>query len=144
MHKQTIFYVDDNAKSRLLLASILREIGFEVIAVGDPMGALDMLEIASFDLVLLDYQMPKMNGAQLARAIKGIFPGIPIVMISGHPSLPQEELLYVDEYCGKGATLDELVFAIHNLISTSHPIGMHPASSKTDPTSATQNWSSST
>jgi len=144
MHKQTIFYVDDNAKSRLLLASILREIGFEVIAVGDPMGALDMLESATFDLVLLDYQMPKMNGAQLAKAVKGIFPGVPIVMISGLPTLPQEELLYVDEYCGKGATLDELVFAIHSLISSSHPIGAHSVAAKADSMSAVQPWSSST
>src|SRR5271168_331195 len=100
MHKQTIFYVDDSEKSRLLLANILREIGFDVIAVGDPIDALDLLKIATFDVVLLDYQMPKMNGAQLAKTIKGIFPGAPIVMISGHTNLPQEELLYVDEYFG--------------------------------------------
>ena len=139
IQKQTIFYVDDNKKSRLLLASILRQIGYEVIAVGDPLDAIEMLEVANFDLVLADYDMPTMNGAQLARAIKGIFPGVPIVMISGHAALPEEALLYVDQYCGKGATLDELVFSIHSLIAASNA-----ATRRAGKGDSPQMWASST
>jgi len=115
MHKANIFYVDDNARSRLLLASILREIGFNVIEVDDPVDALELLEGARFDLILLDYQMPGMTGAQLAQKIKKLFPEIPIVMISGHATLPERELTHVDAYCGEGTTLDELILTIHTL-----------------------------
>lgn len=138
MQKASIFYVDDNPKSRLLLASILKELGFNVIAVEDPLDALEMIEGAVFDLVLLDYQMPKMTGARLAREIKGMFPDVPIVMISGHSALPATELTYVDAYCGKGATLDELISVIHTLTSATRALrlGTHAGGSAL--------WSSST
>jgi PleD family two-component response regulator len=64
-----VFYVDDNAKSRRLLTSILRESGFEVITASDPLEALRVCKEISFDLALLDQQMPKMTGSQLAQEI---------------------------------------------------------------------------
>lgn len=54
MHDEAtiVFYVDDNAKARRLLTSILRESGFEVITASDPLEALGVCKETSFDLAL--------------------------------------------------------------------------------------------
>jgi CheY-like chemotaxis protein len=129
--KQTIFYVDDNPKSQRLLTAILQDFGFEVVTASCPMKALELINDISFDLVLLDYQMPKMTGAQLAQAIKDILPGTPVVMISGFATVPTEDLVYVDAYQGKGVTLQELLETIRMLLLSAIPGSagrMHPGS----------------
>ena len=55
----TVFYVDDNARSRTLLGRVLAECGFEMITAGDPLQALCQCRKICFDLALLDYQMPR-------------------------------------------------------------------------------------
>lgn len=116
MQKLNILYVDDDASSRLMLTSILEDIGYKVIAVEDSPDALDLLEGAPFDLILLSYQLLEMTGAELAREIRGIYPHAPIVLLSGEAVLSAKDLLYVDAYCVEGTTLDELVLTIEGTI----------------------------
>jgi CheY-like chemotaxis protein len=117
-----VFYVDDNAKSRTLLTSILRESGFEVITASDPLEALGVCKEISFDLALLDQQMPKMTGSQLAQEIKFLTPDIPIVLISGKGALPPTELAFVDAHFGSGTTLDELLDGLRTLVRPKLPL----------------------
>lgn len=112
----TVFYVDDNANSRRLLANILRESGFEVITASDPLEALEVCKQISFDLALLDHRMPKMTGSQLAEEIKFLTPDVPVVLISGRSSLPPAELAFVDAHFGSGTTLDELLDSLRMLV----------------------------
>jgi CheY-like chemotaxis protein len=116
----TVFYVDDNQKARRLLASVMRSCGFEVISLSDPMDALWQAKTSSFDLALLDYQMPQLSGGELARKIKCLKPNVPVVLISGFSVLPAMELLFVDAHVGRGATLDELLQTIRLLIQMNH------------------------
>ncbi|MGA8733560.1 MAG: response regulator [Terriglobales bacterium] len=111
-----IFYVDDSPKSRRLLTSVIRSCGFEVISAGDPLEALSRIRKTSFDLALLDYQMPHLNGSQLAERIKRTKPDVPVVLISGFSALPPFELIFVDAHVGRGATLDELLDTMRSLI----------------------------
>ena len=117
-----VFYVDDNAKSRRVLTSILRESGFEVITASDPLDALRVCKEISFDLALLDHQMPKMTGSQLAQEIKFLTPDIPIVLISGRGALPSTELAFVDAHFGSGTTLDELLDGLRMLVRPKLPL----------------------
>jgi CheY-like chemotaxis protein len=112
----TVFYVDDNPKARRLLTSVMRSCGFEVIAASDPIQAVSQAKRCSFDLALLDYQMPRLSGGELAQKIKSFKPGVPAVLISGFSSLPAVELLFVDAHVGRGATLDELLETMRSLI----------------------------
>lgn len=112
----TIFYVDDNPKSRRLLTSVIRSCGFDVLSIGDPIEAVSRMRKSSFDLALLDYQMPHLTGSELAQRIKSAKPDMPIVLISGFSALPQFELNFVDAHLGRGATLDELLDTIRSLI----------------------------
>jgi len=112
----TVFYVDDNPKARRLLASVMRSCGFNVVSAGDPIDAVLRAKTSSFDLALLDYQMPKLSGGELAQKIKCLKPDLPIVLISGFSFLPPDELLFVDAHIGRGATLDELLETMRLLI----------------------------
>jgi CheY-like chemotaxis protein len=118
MNHGTIFYVDDNPKSRRLLTSVMRSCGFEVASTGDPIEALSQIRKNSFDLALLDYQMPHLTGSQLAQHIKRTKPDVPVVLISGFSALPPFELIFVDAHVGRGATLDELLDTMRGLIDS--------------------------
>src|SRR5579872_5899590 len=112
----TIFYVDDNPKSRRLLTSVIRSRGFDVLSIGDPIEAVSRMRKSSFDLALLDYQTPHLTGSELAQRIKSAKPDMPIVLISGFSALPPFELNFVDAHLGRGVTLDELLDTIRSLI----------------------------
>jgi CheY-like chemotaxis protein len=117
----TVFYVDDNPRSRTLLGSVLAECGFEMITTGDPLEALCRCTKICFDLALLDYQMPSLTGSQLALEIKLLMPDVPIVLLSGHAVLPSAELVFVDAHFGRGTHLDELVDAMRLLTNSRLP-----------------------
>ncbi|MGA9353041.1 MAG: response regulator [Terriglobales bacterium] len=114
--RTTVLYVDDNPKSSRLLAGVLEECGFKIISKNDPLEALALCRRASFDLALLDYEMPAISGTQLARQIKHLMPDIPIVLISGRTSIPAAELQFVDAHFGFGTALDDLLWSMRILV----------------------------
>ncbi len=61
--------VDDNRSNRMILVEKLHQWGLEARALPLPQDALDA-DISGYDVVILDYKMPKMNGAELARKLK--------------------------------------------------------------------------
>ncbi len=113
--RTTVLYVDDNPKSSRLLAHVLDESGFRVLSKNDPVEALALCRKIRFDLALLDYEMPAMTGAQLAREIKSLMPEIPIVLISGRITMPPAELEFVDAHFGFGTSLDDLLWSMRIL-----------------------------
>ncbi|HEX7900935.1 MAG TPA: response regulator [Planctomycetota bacterium] len=62
--------VDDSRAMRAIIADILRELGFETAEAGDGEAALAALRAAPADLVVLDYHLPGMSGADIARAVR--------------------------------------------------------------------------
>ena len=125
----TVFYVDDNARSRRLLTSVLTECGFEMITAADPVEALLRCKKICFDLALLDYQMPSLTGSQLAQEIKFVAPDVPVVLISGHTVLPAPELVFVDAHFGSGTALDDLVGTMRRLTNSNPPSRVNRRSS---------------
>ena len=113
--RPTVLYVDDNPRSSRLLASVLEDCGFRVIAKTDPAEAVSLSRHINFDLALLDYEMPVMNGARLARELKCLVPDLPVVLISGRSSLPPAELEFVDAHFGFATDLDDLLWTLHVL-----------------------------
>ena len=113
--RTNVLYVDDNPRSSRLLASVLQDCGFRVTARNAPAEALALCRRASFDLALLDYEMPAMNGSRLARELKHLMPDLPVVLLSGRTSLPAGELEFVDGHFGFGTSLDDLIWAMRIL-----------------------------
>ena len=123
--RTTLLYVDDNPKSSRLLSSVLEECGFRVISKNDPTEALALCRRASFDLALLDYEMPAMSGARLAREIKYLMPEVPVVLISGRKAIPEPELEFVDAHFGFGTSLDDLLWTMRILVPPQVVVSPH-------------------
>jgi CheY-like chemotaxis protein len=83
--------VDDDPDVRLFLATLLDDLGHEVEAFEDAESALAALRGAPPDLMLIDFAMPKMNGAQLACAVRQRHPHLPIVFVTGYAESDQLE-----------------------------------------------------
>ena len=118
---KTVFYVDDNPKSSRLLTSVLETCGFRVITAHDPIEALGLCKKTDFDLALLDYDMPGMNGSQLTQELKFLVPDAPVVLISGYAALPPTELVFVDAHFGLGTCLDDLLWTMRMLSGMAVP-----------------------
>jgi CheY-like chemotaxis protein len=79
-----IIVVDDDDAVRDVTAAMLRERGYTVFEAGSGGAALDLLErVPSIDLVLIDFAMPGMSGAEVARRIQARRPAIPVLFVTG-------------------------------------------------------------
>ncbi len=89
--KARILVVDDDPDVRLFLTTLLDELGHAVESVEDGEAALAAVEAARPDLMLIDFAMPNMNGAQLAQAIRARHPDLPLVFVTGYAESEQME-----------------------------------------------------
>jgi two-component system cell cycle response regulator DivK len=84
--KSTILYVEDNPDNRSLIRRVLEAEGYLVVEAVNATQALEKLEYNSIDLVLMDINMPDMDGYTLTAKIKAIqkFSTIPIVAVTAN------------------------------------------------------------
>lgn len=110
-----ILLVDDDALIAMSSADMLSDLGHHVVEAHSGHEALARLtEHDGFDIMITDYSMPGMTGAELAKAARQIVPGLPIVIASGYAELPPGLDLDVARL-GKPYTQDQLSLEIHKL-----------------------------
>ena len=85
----TILVVDDNQYMRKTVRNLLVNCGIkDIYEANDGIAALDAIRSIAPDVVILDWEMPLLSGAELVRIIRspGVFPmpDVPIIMLSGH------------------------------------------------------------
>jgi signal transduction histidine kinase len=81
----SILLVDDEELVREATAEMLRGLGHAVVEAGNGTDALGKLEAdSSIELVVTDYKMPRMDGAELARRVRLTRPEMPILIITGY------------------------------------------------------------
>ena len=80
-----ILLIDDDNAVRTVTADMLRELGYQVLEAGSGGAALDLLdrETAKIDLVIVDFAMPGMSGADVARVVQAKRPGLPMLYVTG-------------------------------------------------------------
>ena len=83
-HAGRVVVVDDSSVNRMLLAGILEQANYDVRAAASGREALDVIEHVTPDIVLLDVQMPEMNGYEVCAMLKSRprLAAIPVVFIS--------------------------------------------------------------
>jgi DNA-binding NtrC family response regulator len=84
-----ILLADDDAALRRVIQFKLKKRGYSVVAVDDGEQALAALMEGTFDLVLSDMKMPKLNGLDLLRQIKEIQPGLAVILMTAFAAVPQ-------------------------------------------------------
>jgi CheY-like chemotaxis protein len=79
-----ILLVDDNRLGLVARKSVLEEQGYQITTANQGEEGLQRFLGGSFDLVITDYKMPKMNGLELIERIRERSSGVPIILISGY------------------------------------------------------------
>lgn len=81
-----ILLVEDNAINQEIATELLQMVGMQVTTANNGQEAVDLVEAQAFDLVLMDIQMPVMDGYQATRAIreKGEFEALPIIAMTAN------------------------------------------------------------
>lgn len=101
--------MDDDLKFLTLFTTVLEAEGYSVVATNDPSNALNLVIRAPFDLVIADYDMPDMNGAELACQVKKRKCDLPVILFSGNPCLLSEVRNVVDDHLVKGESVELLL-----------------------------------
>jgi CheY-like chemotaxis protein len=115
----TILLVDDDDAVRDVTTSMLRDAGYVVVEAGSGGAALEVIQSGiALDLVLLDFAMPGMNGAELARQVQRRRPGLPFLFVTGFA--PQPALAGVSDafIVRKPFVDDELNSKIRSILSS--------------------------
>jgi len=115
-----ILLVEDDPKVGAFLEVGLREEAFLVDRAYDGEAALEMAAAGVYDLILLDYMLPKKNGVQVAAAIRDRRQLTPILMLTARDSdedVRRGRAAGVDEYLSKPFKFDDLLNRIHALVA---------------------------
>jgi CheY-like chemotaxis protein len=111
-----ILLAEDNAVNQLLAVRLLEKHGHEVTVAPDGRKALEALNNGSFDLILMDVQMPEMNGWEATQAIRErertSGGHIPIVAMTAHAMKGDDEKCFasgMDDYLTKPIHTAELL-----------------------------------
>ncbi|WHZ15242.1 MAG: hypothetical protein OJF52_002083 [Nitrospira sp.] len=81
--KRRVLVVEDDHQARDLLALILEDAGYRVHAVGNPVEALEQMKRSQFEVVVIDYHMPRLNGLEFMTISHIVWPQTPVVLVSG-------------------------------------------------------------
>ncbi len=118
--------VDDSLTVRKITGRLLTRAGFRVVAARDGIDALQLLDVERPDVILLDIEMPRMDGFEFTKTIKGDPRNahIPIVMITSrtaekHRNRARE--LGVDLFLGKPFQEEELIKNLRDMLTLAAP-----------------------
>jgi chemosensory pili system protein ChpA (sensor histidine kinase/response regulator) len=119
----TIMVVDDSLTVRKVTQRLLEREGYRVLLAKDGVDALEQMQETRPDLMLVDIEMPRMDGFDLTRHVRGdaTTAALPIVMITSRTADKHRNValgLGVDAYFGKPFQEDALLAAITGLLET--------------------------
>jgi len=78
-----VLVVDDSAGVRQVIGASLRGLGYEVEVASSAREAVHIMDRRRFDVLVVDYSMPRSNGVELVRALRHTGISLPIIMVSG-------------------------------------------------------------
>jgi CheY-like chemotaxis protein len=112
-----ILCIDDESTALRIRKRVLETAGHQVQTTRSGEAGMRLLRSDSFDLVLLDYWMPGMNGIVTAREVKRINPSVPMIILSGLSQLPDETMGVVDRWIRKDEGPQFLLKSIKDLLN---------------------------
>ncbi len=113
---RVILCVDDQAAALALRCMVLSSAGYKVLTASDGAAALELFRCNQVDLVVTDYCLPGITGAQVAAEMKRLKPEIPVVLFSGLVEAPPGTE-HADLVITKGIPVLELLNQVGRLIS---------------------------
>ncbi len=125
-HPLHILIAEDNRVNQIVAEGILRKEGYNVLSVENGKQALEALAKERFDLILMDVQMPEMDGIEATKKIRSgtgsdINPMIPIIALTAHAMMGDRERCLasgMNDYISKPFNAKELVRIIEKTVSS--------------------------
>lgn len=125
MKRGRILIAEDEKTQRELLEGFLKKEGFEVDGVGSGREALQRLRETFYDIALIDYKMPELDGLQTLREIRRLYPELPVVMITAYGTVETAVASMKEgalDYLTKPIDLDELLLILEKVLERSRLI----------------------
>lgn len=124
MNKNSILVVEDEDAIRGMLTVVLEQAGFETMAVASAADAQKTLEKSMVDLILLDWMLPGISGAEWARRLKkeGLYRELPIILLTARGEEEDKVKgleIGADDYITKPFSPKELVARIRAVLRRS-------------------------
>lgn len=124
IHPIDILLVEDNLINQRVAQKLLSKWGHYVTIAQHGEEALEILKDKHFDLILMDIQMPVMDGIKATKAIRAsnslaVPPTIPIVAVTAHAMKGDRERFFeagVDEYVAKPINVDEIIRVLNKFV----------------------------
>lgn len=114
--RSRILLVDDDVLIAMSSVEMLEDLGHDVVEANSGKQALDLLTKGeSVDLMITDFAMPGMNGAQLIESVRAQFPHLPILLATGYAELPNGKLSDIPKI-GKPYTQPQLASEVARLL----------------------------
>ena len=114
-----ILIVDDKESFRFMTQGYLADAGYEVTCAANAEDALQELARISYDLVISDLVMPDIDGVELLRRVRRLWPQLPFVLITAHHNI-ESAIAAMEEgannYLNKPIHRDELILVVKRLV----------------------------
>jgi CheY-like chemotaxis protein len=121
MTRPRLLCIDDDAGVRELYRVLFGSYGYEVVLAEDGNRALQIFRSQKFHGVVVDYEMPDLNGSEVAAMLKHESPETPVVMVSGCQSIVEDAPRFVDAAIAKGSSIGTLVDKVGMLLGSKVP-----------------------
>ena len=115
-HRKHVLCVDDAEVLLEVLGQILEMNGYEVTTSVSSVQTAQTFASGDVDLAVLDYDMPAINGTQLATWLKTASPELKVILYTGAAWVPKHELRFVDLMVHKSAGIPALLSAIETFL----------------------------
>lgn len=119
-HQTTLLVVDDSLSNRTAVSQMVERMGYQVETARDGIDGLEMLNKQTFDLVITDLEMPRMNGLELAQAMQS-WKRLPIIMLTSRSTQKHKQLATeagIDAYLTKPVDYQTLSTHVSQLLNT--------------------------
>jgi len=138
--RSRVLLAEDNAVNQTLAVRLLEKRGYTVVVAGDGRAAVEAFEKNQFDVVLMDIQMPGMDGFEATAAIRAkekLTGGhIPIIAMTAHALKGDQDRCLsasMDGYVSKPIRTSELFSTIETVLANAGPAPANDVASVTDP-----------
>ena len=122
----TILWIDDFEPGLALYKRMFEDLGFNVLTASSGEAGLDLASWNQVDVVITDYEMPDMDGLEVATSVKALNPDTPVLLFSGSTVVPLRAHLMVDAFCDKAGPRSELLASIHSLLQSKPTCPLQP------------------